>query len=100
MGSQISADKSAAKKTGCVSVEEWRAKRDAGLLWCYRCRTWQGGENFTVDRARTTGRAAICRPCNSRRAIQSLYGISRDKMEALETKLRKKPLSNRMDELR
>lgn len=85
MGSRISGEKSAASKTDCASVEEWRERRAAGLLWCYRCRQWLDGENFTIDRSRGSGKASLCRPCNSKRSIQSLYGITREQMERIET---------------
>lgn len=82
MGSLAGAEASAAAKTG-RTVGEWRALRAAGLLWCYSCRRWLGGEIFTIDQSRGTGKASLCRPCNSRRSTRSRYGLTQEEEQTL-----------------
>lgn len=97
MGSTLGAEKSAARKSGCASVEEWREKRAAGLLWCYSCRRWKGGDGFAVDQSRRSGKASLCRPCNSLRSIRSKYQLSRDEVAGLEVK--HCPICERADQI-
>lgn len=65
MGSVEGQLKSTAKKTGCASVEEWKAKRAAGLRWCFDCRQWRDIELFQKDSSRKGGLASRCKPCMS-----------------------------------
>ena len=67
--------KSAATKVGC-SVEEWMARRGAGDKWCFRCRSWKPGEQFSLDRSRGGGRTSSCKPCTSDASTASRYGMS------------------------
>lgn len=64
MGSKIGAIKVAARRIG-VSIEEYISKRDAGLKWCYQCKSWVSIIDFTVDRNRSDGLSAVCRHCKS-----------------------------------
>lgn len=75
MGSYLGAEKSAAAKCGC-SVDEWRARREAGERWCFRCRQWREINAFRSDRSRAGGRTAICKPCSSEAATASRYGMA------------------------
>jgi hypothetical protein len=99
MGSTIGAEKSAATKSGCVSVDEWRARRSAGLLWCYHCREWQDGENFTIDKSRKSGKASLCMPCNSARSIRSVYQVSRQEVSRLQSVSAHCPICERPDQI-
>lgn len=83
MGTLVGAEKSAAKKCGCT-VEEWRAKRSSGLIWCYHCKQWKPSAEFNDDASRSTGKTSSCRPCVSQKATRSRYSLSRDDHEKLE----------------
>lgn len=74
-GRQLGAYKSAAKKVGCT-LEQWMAKRKAGLLHCRVCRSWLAADAFVVDRTRSTGRASLCRRCASEKQTSLRYGIT------------------------
>lgn len=82
MGSYLSAEKSAAKKTG-LTVEEWRARRAAGLRHCFRCRAWHPIEMFSIDKSRAQGRTASCKACTSLASTASRYGMSIAKLRDL-----------------
>jgi hypothetical protein len=43
-----------------VSVEEYQARLEQGLLWCYRCQDWHQAEAFPADARRHTGRGGSC----------------------------------------
>lgn len=74
-GRQLGAYKTAAARTGC-SLEEWKAKRRAGLRWCFRCRAWKSGVQFAIDNSRLGGRASCCKPCASDASTASRYGMT------------------------
>lgn len=59
MGSAVGAIKVAAKKTG-LSIEEYQAKLASGQLWCTKCKTFHGADDFGLDSTRSSGRAAQC----------------------------------------
>lgn len=82
MGSYLSAEKSAAKKTGCT-LEEWRARRADGTKWCFRCRRWHPIELFSVDRSRKGGRTSSCKACTSIASTASRYGKKPAEVRAL-----------------
>lgn len=82
MGSKAGAEKSAAKKCGCT-VEEWRANRDAGLLWCFRCSGWKPKALFRADRSRASGYATSCKPCASHASAASRYRIAQEEIQEL-----------------
>ena len=65
----------AAQRTGCLTVEEWQGKRDAGLNWCIRCREWRPAERFNIDRSRMSGLQQYCRDCNRVRHIEQRYKL-------------------------
>lgn len=82
MGSYLSAEKSAATKTG-ESLEVWRAKRSRGERWCFRCRTWKSVKLFSIDRSRSQGRSASCRWCTSKASTASRYRMTPSELTAL-----------------
>lgn len=75
---RLGAYKSAAKKTGCT-VEEWLAKRAAGLLWCIGCNVWRPRDAFNVDNSRKSGKQAVCRSCAGITHIRTRYRMSHEK---------------------
>jgi len=81
-GALLRAYKSAAKKTG-VAVEEWLARRLAGLRWCFRCRSWKDVELFSIDKSRGGGHASSCKACTSGAATASRYRTSRSRLREL-----------------
>lgn len=83
MGNRISAEKSAAKKTG-VPYETWKRFRDQGKFWCYECRYFKGHQLFSVDKSRSSGKASICKSCASIRSIRSRYSLTKDDLRALD----------------
>ena len=76
MGSAQAQNKQAAARTGCSSVEEWKAKRAAGLQWCYLSRHWVARSRFYKDRHRSTGLASVCKTCANHKSTASRYGLS------------------------
>ena len=68
-------EKAAATKTG-LSLEEWRAKREAGLHRCYLCKRWLPEDCFGRDGSRPSGMASTCKRCTSIKSTASRYGIS------------------------
>lgn len=62
MGSKSGAIKAAASRIG-ISVEEYTASLDAGLKWCYGCKSWQHRATFNIDRNRSDGLNAKCQSC-------------------------------------
>ncbi len=74
-GRLLGAYKSAATKTGCT-VEEWISQRRAGAKWCFRCKGWKAGTEFSVDRSRRGGLTSSCKPCTSDASTASRYGLS------------------------
>ena len=84
MGSTEGALRGAAKKTGCT-LDEWKARRAAGLLWCWSCKSWKRVDDFVSDGSRSTGRASRCRPCASDAATASRYGLSVEEVEVLRS---------------
>jgi hypothetical protein len=44
-----------------VGVEEYQARIQQGLLWCYRCQDWHQAEAFPADARRHSGRSGSCR---------------------------------------
>lgn len=82
MGSYLSAEKSAAKKTG-VTVEEWRSRRAGGERHCFRCREWKRIDAFSKDKSRPQGRTASCKPCSSMASTASRYGLSVKKLKEI-----------------
>lgn len=87
MGSLLSAERSAATKTG-VSHAEWLARRARGLRWCFRCRTWKQLEAFAVDRSRSQGRASSCKACVTFAGRASRFKLSRAELTALLARAR------------
>lgn len=67
--------KNAARRTG-LSIKQWIERRQNGLRWCFRCRTWGPVEQFCIDKSRLGGRASSCKPCMSDASTASRYGIS------------------------
>ena len=59
MGSAVGVFKTAAKRTG-LTVEQYRARTEAGEKWCTSCKTWHLVSAFPVDRSRGDGRKAKC----------------------------------------
>jgi hypothetical protein len=82
MGSYLSAEKSAATKTG-LSLEEWRSRRQSGQRHCFRCRTWHPLDSFSVDKSRAQGRTASCKRCSNLATKASRYGLSVEQARAL-----------------
>lgn len=62
MGSQIGAEKIAARRLG-ISHAEWLAKRTAGLKWCTFGKHWQIVGLFACDATRGDGLAHVCFEC-------------------------------------
>lgn len=67
MGTAEGVVKTAATRAG-ITVDEYKAKVEAGELRCTRCKTWHPADAFAVDRSRARGRAASCRESNSHHA--------------------------------
>jgi hypothetical protein len=44
-----------------LTVAEYTARIESGLLHCYRCRAWHPLGEFAVDRSRSSGRSGSCR---------------------------------------
>ena len=82
MGSRLGIEKSAATKTR-LSVEEWRARRTAGMRWCFRCRSWHPLEAFSIDRSRSQERTASCKACTSLASTASRYGLTLAELRTL-----------------
>jgi len=59
MGSASGVAKQAAGRTG-TTVEDYEAKRQAGLKWCTSCKEWHERSAFPVDRSRGDGLKAHC----------------------------------------
>ena len=74
MGGFIGAWRTAARRTGELSVEAYLARRDAGEKWCRGCRAWHGRSAFGADRSRTDGLASVCREAKNRRE-RALYPL-------------------------
>lgn len=85
---QRGALKSAARKTGCSSVEEWLTRREAGLLRCRTCRSWLPKTDFTLDRSRRSLRQSACRDCMTLVSAASRYGIARPVLERMHEEQR------------
>lgn len=56
--------KAAAKKAG-LSIEEFLARREAGLKKCTICKKWKSLDNFCIDRSRGDGLSAKCVDCRT-----------------------------------
>lgn len=67
MGSSVGALRTAARRVG-LTVEEYEARRAAGLKRCIACREWRSVECFEADASRGDGRTATCSPCRRERA--------------------------------
>lgn len=78
----IGQEKQAAQRCG-LPLDEWRLRRAAGLVRCYRCKEWMPVASFARDASRKDGHASICRPCNSRRSLRSKYGLTEQQMAEL-----------------
>ena len=63
MGSAAGVLKVAAHRLG-LTVEEYTARRAAGLKWCTGCRTWRPVGAFGQDRTRQDGQCARCFACS------------------------------------
>jgi hypothetical protein len=74
--------KQAAARCG-LSVDEFHRRRAAGMARCYVCTEWKPVTDFAADSSRQTGRASICKPCNSRRSTASRYGLTVTELDAL-----------------
>jgi hypothetical protein len=72
MGSRIGALKIAASRR-CLSLEEYRAKIDAGLKWCTGCKEWHPVEQFNADRSRGDSRAVRCAMSDQSRDRRSYF---------------------------
>lgn len=65
MGSKLGVIKAAAGRLN-LTVEEYTAKRAAGLKWCSGCREWLPTAKFTTDRSRGDGLSNWCNYCRLR----------------------------------
>lgn len=54
----------AAARIGCT-LEEYSAKREAGLRWCYACRLWKSSHRFGPDKTRPDGIDGTCISCRN-----------------------------------
>jgi hypothetical protein len=54
--------KIAAKKAG-LSVEEYKARLEAGLKRCTKCKEWKPATRFNIDKSRWDGLTAKCTDC-------------------------------------
>lgn len=59
-------DASSAKRLG-ISVDEYKARRDAGEKWCLGCRKWHDTSEFGMDRTTSDGLNAVCRELRNQR---------------------------------
>lgn len=64
-GLSIGGLRGAATRLG-VTVEEYTAKRFAGLKWCTHCSEWHPIAAFSVERARPDGLSSKCRTAQAR----------------------------------
>jgi len=81
-GTKLGQEKQAAARTG-LTHEEWKARRESGLRWCYHCRCWKAMQQFPRDKSRPDGIANLCGPCNGQRTRRSRYGVTDEQLAAL-----------------
>lgn len=62
MDTKMRAMKIAAKRLG-ITLDEYISKRNAGLKWCTKCKTWQSVSDFAKDKTRGDGLKSICNSC-------------------------------------
>lgn len=67
MARQLGGLRMVAQKIG-LSMEEYARHRQAGELWCFRCRAWHSAEAFGIDKTRSSGRTAGCKAARNARA--------------------------------
>lgn len=70
---RLGAIKLAAAKCG-VSAVQYMTNCQAGLKWCYQCRTWKATNDFGVDNSRFDGRASRCHKCRRVKIRKSTKG--------------------------
>ena len=59
-GNHVGALRRLANQNG-LSLEEFRARTEAGLKWCYGCDAWHERAAFGKDPTRSGGVSPICR---------------------------------------
>jgi ribosomal protein L34E len=64
LGSKLGSIRNAAKKLN-ISYEEYLAKLNSGLKWCFKCQSWKSLNEFTKDTTRGDGYESRCFKCRS-----------------------------------
>lgn len=79
-GRVLGAYKTAAARTG-ATLQEWMTKRSNGEKWCFRCRGWKPGIDFSTDVSRFGGKASSCKACTSEASTASRYRMTRKELK-------------------
>lgn len=84
-GRRLGGLKCAARRCG-LSLDEFTARRDAGLHRCYRCKEWKPSALFSADKSRRGGRASICKACGSQASTASRYRLTRQEFSEMQAR--------------